>query len=147
MWRWKRNQVDKLKDQIFLFAQQVNDRDEHIRLLTESATAMALNIQRLESEIAAINQRAADAAKRARLPTAAIIAQEAHRSENTKLVDSIVREAREHLKEALRHISPGQPSYGSRWQPQIDAIRRDIPELHDSLSCLHYAQDNITFDG
>jgi len=56
-------------------------------------------------------------------------------------------EARRHLEKAVSHISPSQPSYGSRWQPQIDAIRRDIPALRDSMSCLHYAQKEITFDG
>jgi len=151
MWRWRvkiGNRVDKLKEQNRLLAQQVNARDEHIRLLTENATAMALKVQGLESEIATINKRAADVAKRNRLLTAAMTGVKTpHEGENTELVDSIVMEGREHLKRALGQISPDQPSYGSRWQPQVDAIRRDISALRDSISCLHYAQNNITFDG
>jgi hypothetical protein len=58
-----------------------------------------------------------------------------------------VEVARRHLEKALSYTSPSQPSYGSRWQPQIDAIRRDIPALGDSMACLHYAQKEITFDG
>jgi hypothetical protein len=58
-----------------------------------------------------------------------------------------VLEARQHLEKSLSRISPTQPSYGSRWQPQIDAIRRDIPTLRDSTTCLHYAQREINFDG
>src|SRR5271157_6082654 len=61
--------------------------------------------------------------------------------------DPTVIEARRHLAEALSHISPNAPSYGSRWQPQVDAMARDIPALRDAVSCLHYAQHNVTFDG
>jgi SAM-dependent methyltransferase len=60
---------------------------------------------------------------------------------------SVVMEARRHLEKALSQTSAKQPAYGSRWQPQVDAMRRDIPGLRDSPSCLHYAQKNITFDG
>ena len=148
-------EVAKLKEQNRLLtenataiAQQVNERDEHIRLLTENGTALALKLQTLESELAVTNKRAADVAKRNRLlMTAMTGVQYAHESGTTELVDSIVMEAREHLKRALERTSPSQPSYGSRWQPQVDAIRRDIPTLYDSVSCLHYAQNNITFDG
>jgi hypothetical protein len=148
-------EVGKLKEQNRLLtenattiAQQVNERDEHIRVLTENGTAMASKLQRLESELAAINKRAAELAKRNRVLMAAMTGvRYAHDSGNTEVVDSIVIDAREHLKRALGRIPPGQPSYGSRWQPQVDAIRRDIPALSDSISCLHYAQNNITFDG
>jgi hypothetical protein len=61
--------------------------------------------------------------------------------------DPTVIEARRHLAEALSHISPSAPPYGSRWQPQVDAMARDIPVLRDATSCLHYAQYNVTFDG
>jgi hypothetical protein len=65
----------------------------------------------------------------------------------TERVVPAVVEARRHLEKAIAHISPNQPSYGSRWQPQIDAIRSAIPALRDSMACLHYAQKEITFDG
>jgi hypothetical protein len=58
-----------------------------------------------------------------------------------------VVEARRHLAEARSQISPNAPAYGSRWQPQVDAMATDIPALRDAASCLHYAQYNITFDG
>jgi putative sugar O-methyltransferase len=62
-------------------------------------------------------------------------------------LDANVVKARHHLASALSHVSPNQPPYGSRWQPQVDAIRRDIAALSDSLSCLRYAQYHLTFDG
>ena len=61
--------------------------------------------------------------------------------------DANVDRARHHLARALTYISVDQPSYGSRWQPQVDAIRRDIPALTESTTCLRYAQYHITFDG
>ncbi len=119
----------------------LNQRDEHIRMLTENATAMALRLQEQDEHIRVMTLRAqerdselADLAKRA-----------AELEKHNQL--SIVTGARLHLEKALSQISPKQPSYGSRWQPQVDAIRRDIPALRDSPSCLHYAQKNITFDG
>jgi hypothetical protein len=66
---------------------------------------------------------------------------------NASSNDANVDRARRHLARALTCISADQPSYGSRWQPQVDAIRRDIPTLPDSTSCLRYAQYHITFDG
>jgi hypothetical protein len=82
------------------------------------------------------------------LPAAALTsAQPSIEWSDIELADSIVLEARQHLKNALGKISAHQPSYGSRWQPQVDAIRRDIPALRDTVSCLHYGQKNITFDG
>jgi SAM-dependent methyltransferase len=60
---------------------------------------------------------------------------------------SMVTEARGHFRRALARVSPSRPAYGSRWQPQVDAIRRDIPRLLDVPACLHYAQRQITFDG
>jgi putative sugar O-methyltransferase len=62
-------------------------------------------------------------------------------------IDRIIVDARRHLAEALSHLSPNQPSYDSGWQPQVEAMRRDIPSLSDAASCLHYAQYHITFDG
>jgi hypothetical protein len=119
----------------------LNQRDEHIRMLTENATAMALRLQEQDEHIRVMTLRAqerdselADLAKRA-----------AELEKHNQL--SIVTGARLHLEKALSQISPKQPSYGSRWQPQVDAIRRDISALRDSPSCLHYAQKNITFDG
>src|SRR5262245_6110059 len=117
-------------------------RDAHIRALTAK-------LQERDSEIAAISKRAAELEKQNRLLTATIAGQSAHEmsSATQEPVDPLVIEARRHLEKALSHISPSQPSYGSRWQPQIDAIRRDIPALRDSMSCLYYAQKEITFDG
>jgi len=60
--------------------------------------------------------------------------------------DTIVIEARAHLSEILSQQSK-LPEYGSRWQPQVEAMGRDIPSLTDSHACLRYAQYNITFDG
>jgi putative sugar O-methyltransferase len=60
--------------------------------------------------------------------------------------DAIVSQARAHLLETLSHQSK-LPEYGSRWQPQVEAIGRDISSLTDSDACLRYAQYNITFDG
>ena len=62
-------------------------------------------------------------------------------------IDPIVADARLHLARALADSLPRLPSYGSRWQPQVEAIGRDISALSDAASCLHYAQYNITFDG
>jgi putative sugar O-methyltransferase len=60
--------------------------------------------------------------------------------------DPIVDEARRHLAGALS--APSRlPPYGSRWQPQVDAMRRDIPALADVNSAIRYAQYNVTFDG
>ena len=60
--------------------------------------------------------------------------------------DTIVSEARAHLSEVLSQQTK-LPEYGSRWQPQVEAMGRDIPCLTDSDACLRYAQYNITFDG
>ena len=62
-------------------------------------------------------------------------------------VDPVVTEARRHLADVLSRTSWDLPSYGSRWQPQVDAIRKDINALSSSSACLRYAQYNITFDG
>jgi len=61
--------------------------------------------------------------------------------------DVIVDQARRHFAMATSALSPTQPPYGSRWQPQVEAIRRDMTLLDDAASCLRYAQYNITFDG
>jgi hypothetical protein len=134
MWRRRLSaQNDELKKQNRLLTESalasailVNERDEHIRLLTAK-------LQERESEIAAIAKRAAEREKHDRLIAT--------------INGSWIADARQHLEKATLRISPTQPSYGSRWQPQVDAIRRDIPALHDPVSCLHYAQKNITFDG
>src|SRR5713226_1213730 len=104
MWKWTGNPIGRLKEQNRLLAQQVNDRDEHIRLLTENTTAMALKIQRLEPGIAHISKHAAGVTE----PGARNI----HKTENAEPVDSIVvEEARRHLNKALADVSPSQPSY------------------------------------
>jgi hypothetical protein len=59
--------------------------------------------------------------------------------------DQIVIDARRHLASAPPCTN--LPDFGSRWQPQVEAMRRDIPALTDSDACLRYAQYNITFDG
>src|SRR5262249_61658863 len=51
-----------------------------------------------------------------------------------------------HLHHALSIHAP-LPHHGARWQPQVDAIRRDIPALTSVAECLRYAQYHITFDG
>jgi len=108
-------------------AVEVNKRDEHIRALTEHIHAITLKLQERDSALADMVKRIAELEKYNNV--------------------SLVVEAQQHLQKALSQTSPSQPSYGSRWQPQVDAIRRDIPALRDSISCLHYAQKNITFDG
>jgi hypothetical protein len=60
--------------------------------------------------------------------------------------DAVVSEARAHLSQALSQQAK-LPEYGSYWQPQVEAMGRDIPSLTDSGACLRYAQYNITFDG
>jgi hypothetical protein len=62
--------------------------------------------------------------------------------------DPIVDLARRHLNRALGDDRQGSlPDYGSRWAPQVEAIRRDLAALTDRGACLGYAQYNITFDG
>src|SRR5262245_9322724 len=61
-------------------------------------------------------------------------------------IDPIVFDARRHLAHASARVTD-PPDYGTRWQPQVEAMRRDIPVLTDTTACLHYAQYNITFDG
>jgi hypothetical protein len=128
-------QIRALTAAVTATAQTVNDRDAHIRALTAK-------LQEQDSKIAEL-------AKQKRLLTAAMTGQSAPETSSAtqEPANSFVVEAGRHLEKALSHISPSQPSYGSRWQPQIDAIRRDIPALQDSMSCLHYAQKEITFDG
>jgi len=128
-------QIRALTAAVTATAQTVNDRDAHIRALTAK-------LQERDSKIAEL-------AKQNRLLTAAMTGQSAPETSSAtqEPANSLVVEAGRHLEKALSHISPSQPSYGSRWQPQIDAIRRDIPALRDSISCLHYAQKEITFDG
>jgi hypothetical protein len=64
------------------------------------------------------------------------------------LSDPIVELASRHLSRAvLEHKQASLPDYGTRWAPQVEAIRRDIPTLGNRAACLHYAQYNITFDG
>jgi uncharacterized coiled-coil protein SlyX len=136
-------QIRALTAAVTATAQTVNDRDAHIRALTAK-------LQERDTEIVSISKWAAELAKQNSLLTAAIAGQSVQETSSTTQeppVDSLVAEARRHLEKALSHVSPNQPSYGSRWQPQIDAIRRDIPALRDSMSCLHYAQKEITFDG
>ena len=136
-------QIRALTAAVTATAQTVNDRDAHVRALTAK-------LQERDAEIVSISKWAAELAKQNSLLTAAIAGQSVQETSSTTqepAVDPLVAEARRHLEKALSHISPSQPSYGSRWQPQIDAIRRDIPALRDSMSCLHYAQKEITFDG
>jgi len=61
-------------------------------------------------------------------------------------MDPIVFDARRHLANVLARVTD-LPDYGTRWQPQVEAMWRDIPVLTDTTACLHYAQYNITFDG
>src|ERR1700738_3443444 len=62
--------------------------------------------------------------------------------------DPIVDLARRHLNRALGDDRQGSlPDYGSRWAPQVEAIRRDLAALTDRGACLGYAQYNITFAG
>jgi putative sugar O-methyltransferase len=122
-------------------AVQRNERDEHIRVLIENATAMTLRLQQQDEQIVAMRLKVEE--RDAEIVELAKRAAELEKHNRA----SIVMDARLHLDKALSQISAKQPSYGSRWQPQVDAIRRDIPALRDSLSCLHYAQKNITFDG
>src|SRR5262249_44266599 len=69
-------------------------------------------------------------------------------SDRMGLRDPIVDLARRHLDRALGEDCQGAlPDYGSRWTPQVEAIRRDLVALTDRDACLHYAQYNITFDG
>jgi len=61
--------------------------------------------------------------------------------------DPIVDLARRHFDRGLADDRQGSlPDYGSRWAPQVEAIRRDLAALTDRGACLHYAQHNITFD-
>jgi hypothetical protein len=59
----------------------------------------------------------------------------------------IIDDARKHLSHAISQTDPLQAPYGSRWAPQVAAMRRDIPSLEDVDACMRYAQCNITFDG
>jgi hypothetical protein len=61
-------------------------------------------------------------------------------------MDPIVFDARRHLANVSARVTD-LPDYGTRWQPQVEAMRRDIPVMTDITACLHYAQYNITFDG
>lgn len=62
-------------------------------------------------------------------------------------LNAILAEARRHLASARSlERKAALPDYGSRWQPQVEAMRRDINALSDPVACLHYAQSNITFD-
>jgi hypothetical protein len=130
MWRTQatlKEQNRLLTERVTALSVMVNERDEHIRALTQNAIALEKKLQQRDLEIGATATRLVQLEKYDRV--------------------QIVIEARRHLAKALSDISPDQPSYGSRWQPQIDAIRRDIPALTDSVACLHYAQKEITFDG
>jgi len=162
MWRTRSRLEERIRlltESVTATALKVNERDEHIRALTESATAMARKLEERESEIAALAKRLEEQNRLlAESATAMALKLEERESKIAALAKRVaeldkhnrlqtVMEARRHLEKAISHISPSQPSYGSRWQPQIDAIRRDIPALQDSMSCLHYAQKEITFDG
>src|SRR5215475_1625532 len=130
MWRPRatlKEQNRLLTERVTALSIIVNERDEHIRALSQNAIALEKKFQQRDLETAVIATRLAQLEKYDRV--------------------QIVTQARRHLEKALSHIPPDQPSYGSRWQPQIDAIRRDIPALPDSVACLHYAQKEITFDG
>ena len=81
------------------------------------------------------------AARRARY-----VIRTAFQNKTVKADDPIVAQARAHLERVARESS-NLPPYGSRWEPQVQAMRRDIAELHDHVAALHYAQYNITFDG
>jgi hypothetical protein len=61
-------------------------------------------------------------------------------------MDPIVFDARRHLANVSARVTD-LPDYGTRWRPQVEAMRRDIPVLTETTACLHYAQYNITFDG
>ena len=65
---------------------------------------------------------------------------------NESASHAIVSEARAHLSETLSRQSK-LPEYGSRWQPQVELMGRDISSLTDFDACLRYAQYNISFDG
>src|SRR5262249_43826096 len=106
-------------------------------------------LQQRDAEVAALAPRLGMLEKHNRLLTAALMGQDlpVPSTSSEQPIDPLVGEARRHLEDALAHTSPTQPSYGSRWQPQVEAIRRDISALRDVMSCLHYAQKEITFDG
>ena len=63
-----------------------------------------------------------------------------------KTDDPIVAQARAHFERVTQKAS-NLPRYGSRWEPQVQAMRRDIADLHDHVTALRYAQYSITFDG
>jgi hypothetical protein len=118
---------------------ELDARDDRVlteqnRLLTEQIRLLTEQIRVLTEQARALTERASTMARKL---------EELEKHNNL----SLVMGARRHLEKALSQSSPKQPAYGSRWQPQVDAMRRDIPALRDSPSCLHYAQKNITFDG
>ena len=151
MWRTRatlKEQNRLLTERVTALSVIVNERDEHIRALTQNAIALEKTLNERDEHIRALTQNAIALEKKFQqrdLETAAIATRLAQLEKYDRV--QIVIQARRHLEKALSHIPPDQPSYGSRWQPQIDAIRRDIPALTDSVACLHYAQKEITFDG
>ena len=76
----------------------------------------------------------------------AIIAATAGGSPPLSDIDPLIIEARAHL-EAATALPANLPDYGSRWEPQVRAMRRDLPLLRDRAAALRYAQYHITFDG
>jgi hypothetical protein len=151
MWRTRatlKEQNRLLTERVTALSTIVNERDEHIRALTQSAIALEKTVNERDEQMRALTQNAIALEKKFQqrdLETAAIATRLTQLEKYDRV--QIVIQARRHLEKALSHIPPDQPSYGSRWQPQIDAIRRDIPALPDSVACLHYAQKEITFDG
>jgi putative sugar O-methyltransferase len=61
-------------------------------------------------------------------------------------MSEIVDRARARLEQATAHHHDPLPPYGSRWTPQIEAMRREIPHFANPADCLRYAQRHITFD-
>jgi putative sugar O-methyltransferase len=144
VWRMRlklQNKVIQLKESATDRWLKLNAQDDHLRAPTESATKMALELQERDEQIRtmALKLQEQDGHIRDLAKRAAELEKYEHLS--------TIMVARRHLEKAFSQISPTQPSYGSLWQPQVDAKRRDIPTLRDSMSCLHYAQKHITFDG
>lgn len=71
-------------------------------------------------------------------------------------IDRIIVGTRRHLAEALSHLSPNQLSYGSRWQPQVESMRRDMylgglriiagGPVSDNGICIFSAFGGVTLD-
>lgn len=104
---------------------------------------LPLMLQEREHELAVLTRHAAALENQNRL----LISKMTGQTSFDDAFDPFVVDARRHLETALAHTKPSHPPYGSRWQPQVDAIGRDINTLRNTISCLHYAQKEINFDG